>query len=96
MKNVFSRVKVFKGSKYEVYLSFPLALIGLCNGGFHPQLNNVLIEAGAYLLATLCAWNAVLDSSRMNWFERTIAFPWFSLLFVYTSIVLWCGFFGRW
>jgi hypothetical protein len=82
-------LKVFKGNKYEFYISFPIVFVGVCSGAHRPaDFNGTIIMASAMLLGLVCAFNAVLDHSRMNIVEFGFAVIWFAVLIYFAPYVL--------
>ncbi len=82
--------RILSPNKYQLYVSFFVALLGLMLSGYKTQTyQDCLVTSIALIVSLLCVINALLDTARMNYFERFIAFLWVVILLIFTPTTLW-------
>jgi hypothetical protein len=90
MRKRMGRIRLVGKNRYELYLSFVIVGVGFCQSSVLPHgYEDRLLAAGSFVLGFVCALNAVLDSARMNAFERIIGISWCAVLFFITPVVIW-------
>ena len=86
----FSRVwKVASPNRWEMYVSFAVVAYGVANMGLPVDLHEALLLPGCLLVASLCAFNALLDFRRLSIVERICVVPWSVFLLFVTPYIVW-------